>query len=835
MKRSGWFLRVFCLVVLLSCGFHPAAAQSFTQVSGRDGDYLLLLPLPEPDEILDSGLSPMLSPGQAEQLALEWVEDAAIPYWSSLQGLVAEGFLDRFETRPDLNAILLVGVSDPAGLRRIEEMPGGLPILPAGQVLVCAQRRAGQLAAGIFSLSSLGLSPWIEAESAGGLDAQATARPPSIHIQGQVDSPALQVSGRTGARRLVTLRVYRGGALEAEDTTYSSRTGFYNFQPGEDCTTGLPEYTILPDDLVEVTAGGRTASTRYINLMARADPDSDVVDGEAQAGRQVMITLYHAANTCRATPYTRIARKSTDPSDQFSYDFRGRPNFNGLASLVVSARETNGNSTYTAIQAYHLALTSGSSDVSGVIRPGEDLQAWVNRGGAIITGSASYTQADGHFIATFPEPPLPGDWVYASAGPVRLVTTVANLEVQMKLAGNRAVGETLPGVRVQARFRSDRTHSCARHSTCHTTLAGAKGQFALSAGFDLQRGDLAEFTLIDQAGNIQFLTRHAPLLLADLSHYSISGFWNVPTTNELTITHKSSGGEVLSSSLMTPTGDWFDFTLPEILEDGDQVEVSDGATTEKMTVGSLEGGIFASSQALKGQASRGRLTALLGDFRPETERVSTFCQSAWVGNSNYSLRFSGARLGPFDGALLQLTGPDGQVTLRVAHALSILTRLDAPLVHVYAPLAESPVYANLYDETGELLESYSGSSNAAGEILFGFSTPLTAGQTLEVVFDGKAASILLPVLSATPDAAENRVFGQSPAKKPVWIFLGKTSVGESWLIGEKGTADADGNYFISFKGKIARYGGCSEEVQVANFDRLELRYYTPEGYGVYQP
>lgn len=805
-------------------------------------NYFLALPvvLPDPTEI-PAGLTPE----QAAEYARSLTYQQAGPILAQLEGLQATGLIAGFEVRPDLHGVVVKGVK-PDALERLSHLSGIAALMPHTEAApaTCAVAAAQALPEQVLGISRMAAER-ITGIRAAGVSSQATN--PSINVYvppGSTGSGTTwtYVSGSTTPNTTVTLRILRGGRVIATQSTTSYSDGYYSFYPAwQQCPTYSYDWVLRPGDVVEVTAGGNTVRTVVADMRAWVDPATDVVSGRTDPGRTVEVWLYYpTSDLCSWNVLSKTV--GTDSSGNFTTGFSGQVNFNRHAQAGVYARDANGNSTYYWFNAYRISAYFNSSSFWGYLKPEVDYIATLRRGGNVVSVASGRTRADNYFSNSFTQTIQAGDIVSVTGGGVTVQYTATYLNVTMDHVNDRATGTTGASRLVQAYFYKrtygDAVTSCSWSSTCRSTTAGSSGQFTLTAGLDLMRGDYAYFYVYDSEGNYQPAADRYPVpaIAADLQRQYVRGYWGRPGTY-LTVRVKEADGTPVytSTSVYAYLGDGgFSTYAGTSISPTRIVEVTDGTVTETMTVRNLTGRLDGGTGRLTGSGN-GYLVARLYDFRRESPGYWVYCAEGNVSGS-YNFTFSGAQVGGQDFVYgVWNRGPDGHYTAR-QYLYAFTVNAGGDRVEGYTETPYATVTATL-QRGGSPIVVITTTSDSWGWYWasLGSGVVITTGDILQVqTGDGDSVSISVPLLTANADGANNRIYGKAPANEPVQAQARRHYNWGWYSVNQNAVADGSGNYSVSFSGLYwYRYPVCYAVDMGHRCAQAAVYYYTLAGHSIW--
>ncbi|MBN1315956.1 MAG: hypothetical protein JXA42_10825 [Anaerolineales bacterium] len=849
IQRNFWIgfaLLLFMLVVMLLTFPTFASNSSPPMPTHTDSNkhshslteqlVVLQVVLPELDEI-----PPGLSPEQAAKFARSLVYQQAQPIMAELERLRAQGEIEGYKVRPDLHGVTVVGAMPDAldELARQQAMASVLPV--EDEPPACAVASTKALSEQVFGLSRTA-ARLEQVSNRAPLAEQATD--PSINVYYSSGNENNDIMGKTTPNTAVGLRILRNGRVVGSDITTSNSNGYYYFYPSwQDCPIEGYDWTLQSDDVVEVTAHGKTVSTVVVNLSAWVDPESNTVAGITGPNRTVEVWLSQPDNSdpCISDGYSQDT--IADGSGSFNVDLSGQVNFDRKASADVAALDANGNSTYYWFDAYHISSRFNTSSFWGYIKPEVDYTATMSRTGAIISTYIGESSSDGYYSGYFSSNIQPGDVIQVTGGGVDIEYTAVGLEVALDHVNDQAIGVTGANRQVKMWFYK-RTWgyvytSCSWDSDCASTTADGTGAFTLDTDLDLVRGDVADLYVYDADGNYQYIyDRTIPAIIADFTWDDVYGYWGYPDVGFVDIILKDSSGIVKDTDTWVDIDSWdgeFKSWYLSNIVPTDIIEVTDGIFTETMTVQNLTTRLDGGSGHLTGQAYNDHLLARLWDFRRGSGWWS-YCSETDVTGGAYNLVVSGIQAGAQDEAEVWSTGPDGHYSNRYTFAFTVNAQKDNNDVWGYTETPETSVTVTL--KSGVTTKAtFNVTSDYDGWFGYWFDggdpVAIAQGDSLLVqTGDGDSATVPIPELTTNANAANNLIYGDSPASKPVLVGVRRNYIWGWHAYYQYTTADSLGNYSADFNGQYW-WRDCSAVDVGHHCAQLEVEYYNDEGHGIF--
>lgn len=841
-----YWLVIFGLLVGSTVWTKPAraAGEALPALSDQNDpstqDYLIIFPVLQPDA---QQFNERLERPVARDYAHQMIFQQAAPLLAELERLKDEGSLSKFEIKPELHGIALYGLA--SGKINELNLPGIAAVLPLGEEPpACAAAAAQALTRQVEGISQ---TAGLRRSTLALADTGVQTTNPSIEVYYYEDGWG-GVSGQTNGSISVSLRILRGGAVQVTESTTSSNDGYYYFYPDwMGCPSNTYSWSLRPGDVVEVTAAGKTYRTVVANLIAWADPLANQISGNTDPGRTVAITVsQRVANSCQWSDFSLTV--SPNANGDFSANFGSLVDFDRSASVMVHSRDANGNSTYRYSDPFALRVDFSRGDVFGYLKPLTAYTLTLLRGGNPIDTYNDTTLINGYFYGWFSEQLQPGDVVAASGGGVTVQITIAPLSgVSINPALNQVSGTTAPNRHMTISlskaigFYQSLPSSCSYGYACFFQNSGSAGSFAItSTGFDLIRGDFVYLDIYDNEGNVQYHSLRVPLISANLSNQRLQGVWQSQPDTYLTITHKDGGGSV-QNVYNDVWVYWYDLTfsvsLVGSINPGDQFEISDGTLTETMVVPAAlpTARLNSSTGRLTGNAPSGssQVLAMLWDYRPDTDRLETYCNEANPASPGaFDLTFSGAQVSGGDDSSIYIRGADGHYTSLYRRAFYVYHWLGYQDVNGSTESPNVNVTITLRRGT-TVLDSVIRSSNSRGYWYVFLNSVPNPGDRIEVTTaDGNTVNLDLPELTANEDVPANRIYGKSPAGRPVLVELRRHTRNGFNRLNQVVNADGEGNY-TAFFNNLYWSRDCSAVSLAHRCAASGLRYYTPAGHGIF--
>jgi hypothetical protein len=796
---------VVLALVLVTAGTVPIVQAQDTKpsepvvsASSAVNDVLLLFTYPK---IEPGDIPPLFSPDEAPVYAARLIERQALQIRPELQQYRQAGQISGFSVKPE-QAGIVVQVKDPAVLGQLAQLPGILGVYPAAEAGACS----AQVAKG---LEQVLISQSFRAPDAVLAPASANITDPSIQISHMGGSTYGNVSGTTIASTTVTLRILRNGAVAGTGKTTSNPDGTYAIYTQNGACDPAMQWSVLDNDIVEVTAHGSVSSAIVNAITAWVDPVTNKVTGVTTGASTVKIVLAtHPSNYC-ATTYTTQST-SSDAAGNFEKVFA---DFDRLASATVSVEDANGNITYTSFGAFSFNPTLGSGNISFRWKIGETVHATLMRSSSVIWSSdwtlpAGYSYGLG--IGTG-QSLQAGDILNLSSAIGSMSYTMAPFSLIVDPAADSISGSTAAGRKVAAyEYKSSYLPACSTTTACLTTTADGAGAYSLST--PIGPGDYASGYSIDAEGNTQYSgTVYTPGLITEIQYDDVGIAW--PNTKSLTVTLKDSGGvtkQTLSVSTSSPTSVYWWYFSSQMVA-GDKIEVTDGTISASMTVQNIAAKLAANTGHLTGTSANGHLKASLYDFRGAMGGTFYSCQETQVTNGSFDLANTGYQIGPQDYDNLSLAGADGYYNNYYARAFKVNIGKANNYVWGYTETPGAQVNISVWRNGTQLTTQSVISNNLTSQYNYDFDTAtigsLQVGDTVKVAVpsESNSADLVIPTLSIAADAAGHRLYGVAPAGQGVSLWINYRYNPNStnwWLLGSV-LADGAGNYSLASSGNLS--------------------------------
>lgn len=650
---------------------------------------------------------------------------------------------------------------------------------------VCAARRLAALEDLIRARITLSLiSPAIVAA-----DGNPTIRyflPP----EGLTLGDSTWVEGIAASNTTVTMRILRNGSEIARDTVTSSGDGAYMFYLVPDCCGATSLWVLTAGDVIEISAGGKTAQTVAVPLSAWLDPRADRLEGRTLPGNPLTVTAYVSQLMSESCEPLSLERSTpVQPDGSFIISWEGVVDIKNNASFATCAIDASGNGPCFSAPAYHLAAWLPAPDawiVSCQTKPATAFKLEVWRNGSVwssFSGHASNTGYCGYYFYGL----KPGDVIRLAGAPWPLEYAIQPLAATLEHATDQAVGQTTPGGRVRAQFYergynySDGAYvtmsSCGEAYACRAGVADGSGAFSLDATFDITRGDYAYLTLYDAEGNWQQSPIiNAPALFTNPVMGWVSGYWRTATSSALMVKVLDGANKVKASgsAQINPyDGGFFRYFGEGAIQAGDKIEVRDmnGQGVETMTTQSWNLRLDGATRRLTGSSENGYIVA---GWKPEcatgyylSDPPDTCKQNNVAGP--FELTFPAPDILP---ERVTLRGLDGHYTSHWVSRFSVSFKVNAfdfnvgtetPGATVSSTLVRDGVTIPIVCRRARPEWHWCAATDSAALI-----NPPRPGDVVEVkTTDGDATSFVVPVLTVAGNGQPPAIFGVGPAEAPV--------------------------------------------------------------------
>jgi hypothetical protein len=825
----------------------PAIALSPSATVGESDplEYLIILPMPDARTL---EVPPSLTRRKATNYARDLTFQQAVPLMAKLQQQQVAGGIIRYEVRPEQHAVVVQMARSNASDVPFRQLATMGSVIPAGDSqAACAIDSAQQLSEQVFALSQR--ANRITADRPSGVSGTNPSIVAYVPPGAGGGDEYTYFYGYTQATTVVTMRLLRNGRVIGTGSTTSAGDGYYSFYPDYlDCPASGYTWVLMAGDMIEAAAAGNKVSMTVANIAAWVDPVTNVVAGMTAPGRTVNVQMnYSGADLC----FSSSAQLSTvaDSGGNFNVNFSAVADFDRTANAYVKAEDASGNGNYYYFYPYQINAGFDDTYIEGYLKPGVPFTATLRRGGVITSTTIGTSDASGYYYSWFNTGVDAGDIVSVTSGAITIQFTVAPLNnFAINTTTNQVIGTTTPGRRVASGMMKRtsgyvRTTCLSYQGWCHSVIANGAGNFTLTAGGDLARGDYAYLNIYDAEGNSQYGRFTSSAIIANMSNNQVQGYWRNPYTY-LTIILKESGGaikEIRSNIYANYESRYSAWLYSSTLMPGDKIEVGDGVVTDTMTVQNMTERFDGGSGHFSGSAVNGGLLAQLWDFRRETGYWSGYCTTATLSGGSYDVTFSGAQSGAQDYVTAYKSGPDEHYTVpRYAHAFTVNGVKDTNYQGWVSGYSETP-YAliTLTLKSGVTTKaSYTGTTSSNG--YYGgylLNAAIAQGDTLQVqTSDNDSATVTIPELTVNKNTGTNQVVGRSPANQPVETRLWRQVYDpdyeeiDSYGVLRIATANNTSDYAASYSG--LNWDDCAA-VQIGHpCTQAQATYYNALGHGV---
>jgi hypothetical protein len=717
--------------------------------------------------------------------------EQARPLLDALDAAQTAGWVQAYTTDFDQGQIQ-VTVADPADVARLQTSLAGR-VAPAP----CA---AGEIEARldeVVSLSQrrLAVSPGSPPDRAA--DGPAATNP-SIRVQLTPDSDYTDFEGAATGATTVSWRLLRAGAVVASGSA-PVNAGVYSVRPAVRACDLAYEWRIQSGDVVEVAANGVTVQTTAVTIEAAADPNANMVAGTTTPGRalRVDVTGLPAAT---ATPNAAGAF-SVMPGD-----------FNRRARVMITASDSNQNSTYALYQPHRLSASLTSSYVSAVVRPNANYTLTLQRGSVTVSTVIGRTDRRGlildalgrvgAFLTAFP---VAGDVLRVSDGTVMVQMTLSPFSATLATGtANQVSGLGSAGWTLESTLTQRATIRCGAQSETVSGQIPGSGAVTLSSSLTIARGDGADHVLFDPEGNQQAgPSSVVPYLRAGWTTRSLGGAWGqggVPLTLELR--DSSNGLKVSQAITTTGTLGEFSYTVPGStpLAAGDQILAGNGVVT--LTIAALPPlsvRLNAATATISGLAPSTGATVTYSEVDTNAPDLATRTACATLpavsGSYTAPALALGVSISGGDSATVYASTPEGHQVLANARAFQVT--VDVTGVRGNSGLSQAGNVSVDVAGSGAVLVA------TAADGAFAYSVSLANGMGVVVTTDGaESATVTYSDLALSRNGSANTVTGVAPAAGVVRATLNRVG-----LTATRSVATGSSNAFsVGFEGALTQ--GC---------------------------
>ena len=813
-------------------------------------EYLLRLPVPSPEEVLDSYL-PFDYPA--------YFQIASQPALESLTRLQAEGKVAQF--KPDLEdfaiRVRITANGDPSDLQTIRgvesvqeaTVPPACPADPAvavQDVLEAARVYRERSRAPSRPQSVAAGAPTIE-----------------VYISSYVSygTRYSSVGGYVSPGTSVHIRVEASdGDVVIERTVTSFDNGFYYLGPDWRTCEGYG-WSLTAGQTVIVEAQGQTAVMQIPVIESTADPDADSVTGRTAPHRNVMLRVSPTAAVCDSQPYTATVTSASDGTFQFNLAAQGGFDHSGWIGAYVY--DSNGNYTYTSLIVPHIALNPWS--VRGrVAKPGAYVTVQQLRDGNVIETMSTTANESGYFHV-YPSDLRAGDRVEVEASGLTMRYDVAPLDdVLVDMPNGQITGTTTPGLRVQ----SDDYDHCSGHYVCDADIANVSGDFTVNLSSDMLRQDDVGVYVYDDQGHYRYGWFYPPYVQYTRTSYErsyIEGHWYYGAS-EVTV-RVYNGDTVEEEYAYTLSGDnlrYFVVDVDHRVPFGRRIEVSDGTHTRSIVVQGLEARLDAAGDTVVGVAPTSGVLDIeaLHQLPGYSWAYSSYaCGVTADASGSYQADVSGYYdLVSDDSVLVTYFESDGDrlfvwgydVSINVASTVDVAPSMSNDLrdvgERIFVPSGDGywfsiygnrankdqPITIKVYASDGSTLrESRTDSSVPSRSYYFSFSDfPLQPGDIIRASNGAYSTSFTVPHLTLDESPQENRLYGDGPAYATVYPHLYLPGRSVYWYTTVQ--VGSDGHYSASFDRVYPTsywWYGCGETT-VGGCRQSKVTYYDAVGHSL---
>jgi hypothetical protein len=593
-------------------------------------------------------------------------------------------------------------------------------------------------------------------------------------IEANVSAPYVgeysRVSGVVAPNVEVVMRIYRNGSLYTEWYNQSNGSGYFTMYPyWNDCPQEGYVWYLQPGDVVSISAGGETAQTTVVPLVASLDPIIGQLEGRTAPNREVVVEVSTAQEDNCLSQGMAVGFNS-DPNGQFLSDVSLTQNLDRRAEARVYAKDSAGNITSTYLTAFHLSTDSSYNGVWGTVNRGASGMAKLNRGGLQIAQGPFVADPTGYFWVYFSgEVIQPGDVITVQDGKQTISTTIPPTDFTLDAAQNRLTGVTSAGRTVRASvYTRDDSYTavqttCTWKSDCILANAAANGSINLPVAFDVRPGDYGYVDIYDAEGNAHFaFPVSAPTLVAGPGLDVVQGYWaNSYTAIDVSLFDSANNLKADASEFTNYDGEFYAW-LGVPMAAGDRVEVSDGAQTRSMTIEAIAGRLNSIADVLSVTGPNWPVVASYENFYGFYYE-SFECYEETIAGGNLALNL-GAKITPGDSASVYVYGPDGNYTLLDLFAFKVFVTQDSNEVFVRTETPAAQVRL-LHKRGNTTLFTETLPVQPPGYVWMYSTSTFLAGDYLEFDVLNEAGApgtdMTLGPLTANANPANNSVYGLS--------------------------------------------------------------------------
>lgn len=593
-----------------------------------------------------------------------------------------------------------------------------------------------------------------------------------------------------------TIRSSPGGAVLASGTRAATAWGWAAFARGGDHDVDLVAG-------MHVTATDGT-TTKELTLEPLAitvlEPEVDAISGSAGAGGEVGVSFYTPTST---SPTLFVTADSTGG---WRADFAGLADVTGLATATAFVRDADNDETVVSRRP-SIVSASLSSDYIGAdgFTASHTVTFTIREspaGVVLASGSRTTDGAGAAFFsrgADFSIDLRPGLEITVTDGTQTKVLTLTALEVtRVDPAADVVAGTAPPGAIVEAYVYNMSGYG----SPIRQTTAASDGTWTVdfSGTFDINGTANANVLVRDADGDATTVFKQPAVLSAQLASNS---FWasafGANKTLSYTIRSAPDGTVLASGSKTADAWGWASFGGAADLVPGQELTVTDGATTKTLVLANIKiVSIDASEDVVSGTAPPGAevdvSASRAGSYAP-AKHVTAAADGAW------QVDFTGS----FDldyGMTVTATvrDADGDATIadRYPAVLTASLTWNSAVTSGFAPDADVGFTIRQSPE-GPTVDSGIVKTTATGYAYFTSKVDLVGGMQVTASDGATTKQLTLAPLAITRvDSATDTVAGTAAAGTQVRVLVYAAGGAGSPTL--EGIAGADGRWRADFSG-----------------------------------
>lgn len=778
---------ILFMAIALALSANPQVARAQESEPTENKTYLIPIPLPN---LHDAKLPANIDQDQADKVAKDLLAREVDKILDELRKLKSRGVVEDYTVLNDSPAVR-VTLAEKELTQLQQVLPASTQVITnSGEAPACVSSGVEHLPEMVLAAARMQDQRTLGAPA--DTETLATAAP-VLSIYFDPGSEYNGVSGTAAPDSEVKLRILRGGNEVASDYVWSGADGYFEFTPEYiSCPQGHYIWELQAGDVVEVTAAGMSSSTTVTPITGMTDTENEIIRGSTSANKTVRMQLWTMSYTdaCQIHSYTMSV--ASDATGKFTLNVPTY--YDRSATIMLSAMDATGNSTYYYMDVYHL-FVSEDDDFSLYLPAATDFNLSLMRNSVEIEYQHGTTDNQGFRYGKFNSDVLPGDQVIVQfAGILMRYDVVAWPNIWLDRATGQLSGSAGPSRWISVNHPDSTSlfrTGCSNAGSCKSQFVRDGDSVSLNIG-PVYNGE--EPTIIFYAGYGEsiHISSFEPSLVAYPDDDEVAIHWWDNKT--LTVTLKDSANAVKET--VNTNNSWLDSNYwvsfnADVLP-GDIIEVTDGANTRSMTVGNLGGvRLNYNSNRASGASSVGHLLAEVS-----TTQASGCAETDQTSSGAFTLDPGIDVLGG-SSAKINLRGSDGGYT--IATGSSFYVRLSAGENIVFGNTETANPTVSWKHKRGAAVLGSGTTSALNNTYLFATTVTPQVGDVLELTTsDGNSATVTYPELTLQLDPAQKRVYGKAPASQRLDISISRDTPDFQTPLDFKAWADASGNYSLHF-------------------------------------